>query len=96
MLVGEVMRNVKFVHHIRRCRLREGELLKQMLPLNSGARPQPRQPRCRGARRPAQLRPGDDLQRPFHAAGARHPHSEQSAAATISVLNTLLYKSDLF
>lgn len=38
ILVGEVMRDMEFVHHIRRqCRLREGELLKQILTLNSAA-----------------------------------------------------------
>lgn len=42
MLVGEVMRDMEFVHHIRRqCRLREGALLKQILTMNSTAAGQP-------------------------------------------------------
>ncbi|MVN74723.1 TetR family transcriptional regulator [Hymenobacter sp. HMF4947] len=42
ILVGEVMRDMEFVHHIRRqCRLREGELLKQILTMNSIAAGRP-------------------------------------------------------
>lgn len=42
ILVGEVLRDLAFVYHIRRqCRLREGDLLKQIFTLGSTAGNQP-------------------------------------------------------